>query len=118
MGRSRRNLAGNQYGRIVAIDLDHENGDLDAPVMWRCRCLCGGMKYVTSRALNVQETRSCGCLFRRDSLSYEQVKRAIAMIRRELNVSRTFAMRRIPQPRIDPNGGGTLMWMAKHTFDE
>lgn len=55
--RLREDLAGRQFGRLIAI----------APVdslRWRCKCICGNESIVRTVHLTHDHTRSCGCLAR------------------------------------------------------
>ena len=55
------NLAGERFGKLVAVELTGEvirgQGRL-----WRCVCDCGGEKKSTTGALNIGAVKSCGCL--------------------------------------------------------
>lgn len=53
-------LAGQRFGRLVAIELTRHRG----VTAWRCRCDCGATTTVTTNGLRMGNTRSCGCLYR------------------------------------------------------
>lgn len=52
-------LAGLRFGKLVAIEPTEER--INRYVVWRCRCDCGGEKFVPSGSLLSGNTRSCGC---------------------------------------------------------
>lgn len=59
MSRKAKDLAGQRFGRLVAL---HDNGTrLNRKVAWMCRCDCGKRKLVRSTHLTGGEVRSCGC---------------------------------------------------------
>lgn len=58
----RSDLSGQVFGRLTAIDVDHN--DKSGRVAWVCECECGETKTVWSEHLVSGETRSCGCLVR------------------------------------------------------
>lgn len=54
-----KNLAGQRFGRLVAIGLDDKPG---RKKYWVCQCDCGNVKSVRSDSLQSGAIRSCGCL--------------------------------------------------------
>lgn len=58
-GRTRPNLAGRRFGRLVAI---REAGRVGKRIYWECQCDCGGMKVTLADSLIYGSTRSCNCL--------------------------------------------------------
>lgn len=54
-------LAGQRFGRLVAIEPNKERS-ATRYIVWRCQCDCGNEVCVTSRDLRSGDTRSCGCL--------------------------------------------------------
>lgn len=59
MERKLINLAGNRYGRVVAIEIVGVR-----PTRWRCSCDCGATFVTTTTNLRTGGTRSCGCVRR------------------------------------------------------
>jgi hypothetical protein len=58
-----KDIAGQRFGRLVAIE---PTGDrAHGHVLWRCRCDCGAMTVVRGTALRSRSTLSCGC-YQRD----------------------------------------------------
>jgi hypothetical protein len=55
-----KDIAGNTYGRLTVIRLDH----VDQHARWLCRCECGAECVVRSNALKSGKTTSCGCYVR------------------------------------------------------
>ena len=55
-----KNLAGQRFGRLVAISPEKERKD--GRVFWLCKCDCGNTASIASHALCSGHTRSCGCL--------------------------------------------------------
>lgn len=61
MGIQRRDLSGQRFGRLVAIETnrrDHRHNRL-----WRCQCDCGNEVEVNVNRLVTGNTKSCGCLY-------------------------------------------------------
>lgn len=56
-----RDLVGKQYGRLLVLARQR---DAAPPVMWHCRCSCGGLLVVRGSALTSGNSKSCGCLVR------------------------------------------------------
>lgn len=59
-------IAGQRFGLLVALEIDHTFilGYTDRIAVWRCRCDCGRVKSVRSRDLRRKDgnaVRSCGC---------------------------------------------------------
>lgn len=53
-------IAGNRYGRLIAIA--PAGKDRRRAIMWRCRCDCGNEAVICGTSLRNGHTRSCGCL--------------------------------------------------------
>lgn len=60
MADKRRDLTGQRFGRLVAIE-DAGYADVGGGV-WKCQCDCGNKTYVAVNSLTTGKTRSCGCL--------------------------------------------------------
>jgi hypothetical protein len=58
--RRRKDLAGQKFGRLTAIELYATSGQSQ----WLCVCECGTHKVVRAAQLRNGKTRSCGCLRR------------------------------------------------------
>ena len=55
-----RDLTGQRFGKLTVIKMVGQ--DKHRNVIWRCRCDCGNMHEVVSRALVSGNCKSCGCL--------------------------------------------------------
>lgn len=55
-----KDLTGQKFGRLTVIKRD--GSDNFRLAMWLCKCDCGNFKRVRSRALQIGQTQSCGCL--------------------------------------------------------
>jgi hypothetical protein len=55
----RLDLAGQRFGRLIAVHLLPNDGD--GP-QWKCNCDCGGVIAVRTEYLRAGDTKSCGCL--------------------------------------------------------
>lgn len=66
MVKSRKALAGKEFGRIVVLERadDYRLSSGNAYPQWKCRCKCG--KEIVVRQQNLREggTSSCGCLIK------------------------------------------------------
>lgn len=60
MGRN-LNIAGQEFGWLTALSVDHKHPKQGT--FWRCRCRCGTEVIVLRNALS-GNTKSCGCLRR------------------------------------------------------
>lgn len=54
-----KDLTGQRFGRLVAVEATAERRN--AKLVWRCRCDCGQIVCIVSTSLG-RQTRSCGCL--------------------------------------------------------
>jgi 5-methylcytosine-specific restriction endonuclease McrA len=63
MGRPYRDLAGQQFDRLIAIKVVGRHGR-GRSVTWLCRCVCGRDTTATGSSLSGGRVRSCGCLAR------------------------------------------------------
>lgn len=57
------NIAGNRYGKLVALNPTGERG-YSGSVVWECQCDCGNVCYVSLHQLQAGYVKSCGCLSR------------------------------------------------------
>ena len=55
-----RNLEGQRFGKLVAVECVGRDRHKNA--LWLCRCDCGREKVVVSRSLVSGNSKSCGCL--------------------------------------------------------
>ena len=69
MGRTRRNLAGQRFGRLVAVFLLNTVGQSK----WECLCDCGTRKGIVATSLVGGLSRSCGCTTRQPRNSTDAV---------------------------------------------
>jgi len=56
-------LTGQTFDRLTVLEKTTQQNEYGC-YLWRCRCVCGGEKLVTSGNLNSGNTKSCGCLQR------------------------------------------------------
>ena len=57
--RTRIDLIGQQFGYLTVFEAAGKRG---SRALWKCRCICGNIKYATSNNLIGGQTKSCGCL--------------------------------------------------------
>lgn len=55
-------LAGQRFGRLVAISATDKRADHGKSIIWKCQCDCGNLAEVSARRLVSGKVRSCGCL--------------------------------------------------------
>lgn len=55
------NLIGKQFEKLTVENRLPETNER-GHVIWKCKCACGNVCYVTTGSLNSKNTRSCGCL--------------------------------------------------------
>lgn len=59
-----KDLTGQVFGKLTAVSRVSDRH----PILWRCRCECGGEKTVASTYLLVGKTKSCGCMRRANAV--------------------------------------------------
>lgn len=62
MGRPGLPIAGQRFGRLVAIE--RAGTAVDGYVRWRCQCDCGSTHYALGSNLVRGRVKSCGCATR------------------------------------------------------
>lgn len=70
--RKTKDLTGQRFGKLVA---ERWLGIEKHKSVWRCRCDCGSMTKVTAGALASGNTKSCGCMKRKDPTKAGQRRR-------------------------------------------
>ena len=56
-----KNLAGQRFGRLVALEVSQRCDPTGKKTKWLCRCDCGKVKSIGARQLLIGNTVSCGC---------------------------------------------------------
>jgi hypothetical protein len=56
------NLVGQKFGRLIAMERISSNSFGDT--IWKCKCDCGNIVFVSAKKLKSGNTQSCGCLNR------------------------------------------------------
>ena len=56
-----KDLTNQRFGKLLALE-PTENRDCGRCVIWKCKCDCGNIHYVSSKSLLSGSTQSCGCL--------------------------------------------------------
>lgn len=67
------------YGRLTTIECVGTSRDRHK--IWRCRCICGNEKLVSSRDLKSGNTKSCGCLVKEQKTRYSHGKHGTRLYR-------------------------------------
>ena len=89
---------GATYGRLTVIERDGSAGTRTA---WKCRCICGEVITVSSNALRMGNTQSCGCLAldvareKAHDLTGKRFGRLVAIRREEIyreNIAKTCCL--------------------------
>ena len=55
-----KNITGKRFGRLVVLEPTEERQQ--GSVIWKCKCDCGNICYVSRSNLEQGYTKSCGCL--------------------------------------------------------
>lgn len=88
MGRNLIDIAGQRFGRLVALDrmpsIKKETGSV---VPWRCRCDCGGECLLESSKLRSGARSDCGCVHR-ENLAKAQAERESVRVLRQTALGR------------------------------
>lgn len=61
MPRTRENIIGKQFGKLMVVELDDTYKPNSNLTYCKCKCECGNYKTVTSSDLKRGHTKSCGC---------------------------------------------------------
>lgn len=61
MGRKRKDITGNRFGRLIAISVNEEISKQKGKTYWDCQCDCGNTCVVRINSLIGGSTTSCGC---------------------------------------------------------
>lgn len=56
-----QDLQGKIFGELEVIELDTKKTKEKRESIWKCKCSCGKITYVSTGRLNSGNTRSCGC---------------------------------------------------------
>lgn len=67
MGRKPIDLTGQKFSELLVLSL--EKTDKKYGAYWRCQCSCGNITIVQARSLKNGNTKSCGCLRIKNSLT-------------------------------------------------
>jgi len=94
-----KDLAGQRFGRLIAIERTGEKKG--SSYIWRCRCDCGRESLVSSNALLSGNTRSCGCLL-------DEAKRSAG---RDIAGQRFGRLAAI-EP-VEKRSGGSVVWKCR-----
>ena len=62
VSRKFKNIAGERFGKLVAIRAIKEHSPKNTAVYWECKCDCGNITVINGVALRNGNTKSCGCL--------------------------------------------------------
>lgn len=62
----RLDLSGHRFGWLTVQERVIVTGKVSRNAMWICRCDCGNEKVVSSALLRSGNTRSCGCMKKRN----------------------------------------------------
>lgn len=71
-GKFIKDLTGQKFGKLTVLQLS-ENRTSGGATKWICQCECGGIKEVSSKALQSGQTMSCGCLRSKGELKIRQL---------------------------------------------
>lgn len=66
----RKDLTGNRFGNLIAIETVGMKNHL---YLWKCKCDCGKICYVTSNNLIRGNNKSCGCIKSRGENKIERI---------------------------------------------
>ena len=91
------NLTGLRFGKLIveaATDMRSSKGNQ----IWKCKCNCGNICYVSTNHLQSHNTQSCGCLYGH-SIGERQIKQLLD----ELNISykQEYIFQELPNRRYD-----------------
>ena len=69
--RNSRDLSGQRFGRLIAVEWTGRSGR--GGRIWLCRCDCGNTTFSSVSALCVNSKRSCGCLAKEARDTYRKI---------------------------------------------
>lgn len=68
-----KDIKGNRYGRLTAIEPIGKKDKYNGSIIWKCKCDCGNIVFVSESTLKKGTVRSCGCLRKENSRSYGKI---------------------------------------------
>ncbi len=66
-----KDITGQVFGRLTALEATEKREC--SSVVWKCKCSCGNIAYVSSHSLTKGSVNSCGCL--QKEVSYQNIQR-------------------------------------------
>lgn len=102
-------LANKEFGLLVAIE-PTEKRDKDRSIIWKCKCECGNICYVSSHKLMQYSIKSCGCY--RKKFGKQLIKKC-----RDTNFRHHTSIGLIKSDRIPKNntsGIKGVSWIKQH----
>lgn len=74
---SKLDLTGQRFGKLVALEPTDQR--VNQCVVWKCKCDCGNITYVSSGNLTAEHTRSCGCITSAVDLTGQRFGKLVAL---------------------------------------
>lgn len=68
-----RDISGQKFGLLTVIARDNEQTKAKNRLMWICSCECGKQKSISADNLLRGNTKSCGCLKEKHSMSHSRL---------------------------------------------
>lgn len=66
--KNRANLVGKIFGKLTVLEYSHSE---NYQSIWKCKCECGNIIYVSTNKLNNGHTKSCGCLVKHNLIGQQ-----------------------------------------------
>lgn len=105
----KEDIAGQQFGRLTAIQPTKERMKVRGDVIWELRCECGNTIYKTVNELKTGRILSCGCL-------YKESRKDCASFRKDFVDNTSISMIVAAKKPIATNTTGhTGVWLNKKT---
>lgn len=107
--RQTKDFRENKVGRLTAIEPTVDRDKNNGSVIWKCKCECGNIAYVSAYNLERKAVRSCGCLGTENSkkngtIAAENIKKKFCT--GGTNVKRLMAKR----PKNNTSGYKGVTW--------
>ena len=77
--RKAKDIKGKRFGRLIALEPTEERTKYSSAVIWKCKCDCGNIAYVSHSVLCKGEVKSCGCL--KKEISKNNASKALAHLK-------------------------------------
>ena len=108
--RKIRDIRGEKFARLLALEATDNRSDCNNSVVWKCKCDCGEICFVSLCDLISSNVKSCGCL--KSESSRKNAENSIKKnIVENTNISRIGSSKKLSN---NTSGCTGVFWEDKH----